>query len=194
METAFPFILQNIHRYFLYLAFFPLFFLWVDAFGSFVPNGGLRVGFGASRGEERAGDAGEQRGQLRADAGDGTDDDDSDEGGDEAVLDGGHAFLVEGGVAQELGDLHDGLLGWIEGRRKRPGRAASGRSCLRQAPSALATLVKTAFSCVPTLVTAVMMTMAISAAMRPYSMAVTPSSSRVNFLNICVICMESSLV
>jgi len=46
METAFPFILQNIHRYFLYLAFFPLFFLWVDAFGAFVPNGGLRVGFG----------------------------------------------------------------------------------------------------------------------------------------------------
>ena len=31
METAFPFILQNLHRYFLYLAFFPLFFLWLDA-------------------------------------------------------------------------------------------------------------------------------------------------------------------
>ena len=31
METAFPFILQNLHRYFLYLAFVPLFFLWVDA-------------------------------------------------------------------------------------------------------------------------------------------------------------------
>ena len=31
MEAAFPFILQNLHRYFLYLAFFPLFFLWVDA-------------------------------------------------------------------------------------------------------------------------------------------------------------------
>ncbi len=31
METAFPFILQNIHRYFLYLAFIPLFFLWLDA-------------------------------------------------------------------------------------------------------------------------------------------------------------------
>ena len=31
METAFPFILQNLHRYFLYLAFIPLFFLWVDA-------------------------------------------------------------------------------------------------------------------------------------------------------------------
>ena len=34
METAFPFILQNIHRYFLYLAFIPLFFLWVDAIGA----------------------------------------------------------------------------------------------------------------------------------------------------------------
>ena len=31
MESAFPFILQNFHRYFLYLAFIPLFFLWVDA-------------------------------------------------------------------------------------------------------------------------------------------------------------------
>ena len=31
METKFPFILQNFHRYFLYLAFVPLFFLWVDA-------------------------------------------------------------------------------------------------------------------------------------------------------------------
>ena len=31
METALPFILQNLHRFFLYLAFVPLFFLWVDA-------------------------------------------------------------------------------------------------------------------------------------------------------------------
>ena len=31
METAFPFILQNLHRVFLYLAFIPLFFLWLDA-------------------------------------------------------------------------------------------------------------------------------------------------------------------
>jgi hypothetical protein len=46
METAFPFILQNIHRYFLYLAFIPLFFLWVDAFSAFVPGGILRIGFG----------------------------------------------------------------------------------------------------------------------------------------------------
>jgi hypothetical protein len=47
METAFPFILQNIHRYFLYLAFFPLFFLWVDAFQAFVPAGApARLGLG----------------------------------------------------------------------------------------------------------------------------------------------------
>ena len=31
MEAVLPFILQNVHRYFLYLAFIPLFFLWVDA-------------------------------------------------------------------------------------------------------------------------------------------------------------------
>jgi hypothetical protein len=48
METAFPFILQNIHRYFLYLAFIPLFFLWVDAIGSFAPSTGARVGLGGA--------------------------------------------------------------------------------------------------------------------------------------------------
>ena len=46
METAFPFILQNIHRYFLYLAFVPLFFLWVDAAASLVLDGRLRLGLG----------------------------------------------------------------------------------------------------------------------------------------------------
>ena len=47
MEAAFPFILQNLHRYFLYLAFFPLFFLWVDAVVSmFPPSGGFRLGLG----------------------------------------------------------------------------------------------------------------------------------------------------
>jgi len=48
METAFPFILQNIHRYFLYLAFVPLFFLWVDATQSIFnsPGGGIRIGLG----------------------------------------------------------------------------------------------------------------------------------------------------
>ena len=46
MENAFPFILQNIHRYFLYLAFIPLFFLWVDAVKAFVPESGPRLGLG----------------------------------------------------------------------------------------------------------------------------------------------------
>ena len=48
METAFPFILQNSHRYFLYLAFIPLFFLWFDAFISFVPHGQIRLGVGSA--------------------------------------------------------------------------------------------------------------------------------------------------
>src|SRR5881275_906926 len=34
-ETAFPFILQNIHRYFLYLAILFLVFLWRDAYDAF---------------------------------------------------------------------------------------------------------------------------------------------------------------
>jgi hypothetical protein len=36
LENAFPFILQNLHRYFLYLAFIPLFFLWIDVFKAFL--------------------------------------------------------------------------------------------------------------------------------------------------------------
>src|SRR5262249_53759563 len=47
METAFPFILQNLHRYFLYLAFIPLTFLWVDAIASLVPASGTRLGLGS---------------------------------------------------------------------------------------------------------------------------------------------------
>jgi hypothetical protein len=47
METALPFILQNFHRYFLYLAFIPLFFLWVDAFASLFPDGRPRIGAGS---------------------------------------------------------------------------------------------------------------------------------------------------
>jgi hypothetical protein len=35
LENAFPFILQNLHRYLLYLAFIPLFFLWVDVVQAF---------------------------------------------------------------------------------------------------------------------------------------------------------------
>jgi len=40
-ETAFPFILQNIHRYFLYLAVLFLVFLWHDAFQGFFFRGRL---------------------------------------------------------------------------------------------------------------------------------------------------------
>jgi hypothetical protein len=47
METKFPFILQNIHRYFLYLATIPLFFLWVDAVVSLFPEGQTRLGLGS---------------------------------------------------------------------------------------------------------------------------------------------------
>jgi len=35
LENAFPFILQNLHRYLLYLAFVPLFFLWIDVIQGF---------------------------------------------------------------------------------------------------------------------------------------------------------------
>jgi hypothetical protein len=47
LEAAFPFILQNVHRYFLYLAFIPLFFLWLDAFSAFRVADQLRVGLGS---------------------------------------------------------------------------------------------------------------------------------------------------
>ena len=46
LETAFPFILQNLHRYFLYLAFFPLFFLWADIVPALVQDGRARLGLG----------------------------------------------------------------------------------------------------------------------------------------------------
>jgi hypothetical protein len=48
LETAFPFILQNLHRFFLYLAFIPLFFLWLDAFVSFRDGGQWRIGLGGA--------------------------------------------------------------------------------------------------------------------------------------------------
>jgi len=47
MESAFPFILQNFHRYFLYLAFIPLTFLWIDAVASLFPEDGPRLGLGS---------------------------------------------------------------------------------------------------------------------------------------------------
>jgi hypothetical protein len=48
MEAAFPFILQNIHRYFLYLAFIPLFFLWLDAALAVVHGCGITIGLGVA--------------------------------------------------------------------------------------------------------------------------------------------------
>ncbi len=46
METVLPFVLQNAHRFFLYLAFVPLFFLWVDAAQSLRVDGQWRIGLG----------------------------------------------------------------------------------------------------------------------------------------------------
>jgi hypothetical protein len=45
-ETKFPFILQNIHRYFFYAAGVVLFFLWVDAFKALKFEDGFGVGVG----------------------------------------------------------------------------------------------------------------------------------------------------
>jgi len=46
-ETAFPFILQNVHRYFLYVAVLFLIFLWHDAFRSFFFDSRFGVGVGS---------------------------------------------------------------------------------------------------------------------------------------------------
>ncbi len=45
-ETAFPLVLQNLHRYFLYLAIIVLGFLWYDAIRAFNFNGSFGVGIG----------------------------------------------------------------------------------------------------------------------------------------------------
>jgi hypothetical protein len=45
-ETKFPFILQNLHRYFLYLAILFLVFLWRDAVRAFFFDGKIGVGVG----------------------------------------------------------------------------------------------------------------------------------------------------
>ena len=45
-ETRFPFILQNIHRYTMYLAIIFLVFLWHDAFRAFFFADGVGVGIG----------------------------------------------------------------------------------------------------------------------------------------------------
>ena len=50
-ETAFPFILQNIHRYFLYVAIVFVLFLWYDAYQAFFFIGRLgRLEFGIGLG------------------------------------------------------------------------------------------------------------------------------------------------
>src|ERR1700730_9852179 len=46
-ETAFPFILQNVHRYFLYLAIVFLVFLWHDAIKGFFFDGHFGIGVGS---------------------------------------------------------------------------------------------------------------------------------------------------
>lgn len=46
-ETAFPFLLQNVHRYFLYLAILFLVFLWRDAYLGFRFEDGFGVGLGS---------------------------------------------------------------------------------------------------------------------------------------------------
>ena len=46
-ETAFPFILQNVHRYFLYLAILFLAFLWHDAIKGFFFDGQFGIGVGS---------------------------------------------------------------------------------------------------------------------------------------------------
>lgn len=46
-ETKFPFILQNVHRYFLYLAAIFLAFLWHDAMRGFFFEDGIGVGVGS---------------------------------------------------------------------------------------------------------------------------------------------------
>lgn len=46
-ETRFPFILQNIHRYFFYAATIVLVFLWYDAIKAFIFDGHFGVGVGS---------------------------------------------------------------------------------------------------------------------------------------------------
>ena len=46
-ETSFPFILQNLHRWFLYIAFVYLAFLWRDAIRGFFFKDGFGIGVGS---------------------------------------------------------------------------------------------------------------------------------------------------
>lgn len=45
-ETRFPYIIQNIHRYFLYAATVVVIFLWIDAFKAFFFEDGFGIGIG----------------------------------------------------------------------------------------------------------------------------------------------------
>jgi hypothetical protein len=47
MEAALPFILQNLHRIFLYLAVVLLTLHWIEVAGTFLPDGRLRIGLGS---------------------------------------------------------------------------------------------------------------------------------------------------
>ncbi len=46
MENRFPFVLQNLHRIFLYIVFIPLTVLWIDLVLALWHDGGLRLGIG----------------------------------------------------------------------------------------------------------------------------------------------------
>ncbi|OFV97761.1 MAG: succinate dehydrogenase [Acidobacteria bacterium RIFCSPLOWO2_12_FULL_54_10] len=46
-ETKFPFILQNMHRFFFYVALLLLVFLWHDAYKSFFFENGIGIGLGS---------------------------------------------------------------------------------------------------------------------------------------------------
>jgi len=46
-EVKFPFVLQNLHRYFLYAALIPLFFLWADVVHAFLFRGTLGIAGGS---------------------------------------------------------------------------------------------------------------------------------------------------
>jgi len=48
METAFPFILQNLHRFFLYAAIVLLVSQWVEVAATFFPDGRPRLGLGSA--------------------------------------------------------------------------------------------------------------------------------------------------
>jgi hypothetical protein len=48
MEAALPFILQNLHRFFLYFAVILLVIHWFEVAGTFFPEGRLRLGLGSA--------------------------------------------------------------------------------------------------------------------------------------------------